>query len=96
MTFPSITDRDEHFSYTYDSDLEDEHEEHAKTECIMECFEEVLVNHITLQALQEKKQCDMCDYKNVKLAHLVVHMAKIHYNSNCQCCGSKTWLKRSS
>ena len=95
VTSPSITDRDDNFSFASDSELEDEHEESAKTECIMEYFEEVLVNYITLQALEEKKQCDMCDYKNDNLAYLVVHMAKTHYNPNCQCCDFRTWLETS-
>ena len=62
----------------------------------MGCFEELLVNYITLQALEENKQCDMCDYKNYNLAYLVVHMAKTRYNPNCQCCDSWTWIETSS
>ena len=77
-------------------EMKEKDEEVNKTDCIMECFEDVLVNHITLEYLQERKKCDMCDYENANLAYLVIHMAKVHYNPNCQCCDSETWLKTSS
>ena len=81
---------------TSDIELEEKGETVDKTECIMEYFEDVLVNHIILQYLKERKKCDMCEYRNPNLADLVVYMAKIRYSPNCQCCDSQTWLKTSN
>ena len=44
--------------------------------------------------MQSTEQCEECEYKNVDIAELIVHIVK--ERNSCECCDPKLWLEQSS